>query len=185
MSRGKPIAFRGVTLVEMMIVVGIVGVIASLAVPNLGPVVKQQKIKGKTEEAAALVDRARRLAHATGRCHAVTVVGVNLVLQETTGTEAANCVDLTTPGWSTIARVVPDGGTVFTINAGSDPIIMRPNGRLRGNANLSVTDDQARIDISHPALDRGWLVKVTPLGRVCKSAWLGSIPATSTPEVCP
>jgi Tfp pilus assembly protein FimT len=185
----------------MMIVVVIVGVVAAIAVPNLSPLVKRQRLKGKAEAVASVLDRGRRLAYAHGRCTQVTSTGSALELEKPDPTVASSqgndCTQLNGSGvaatslsnmnWKRVQRLPADGTLTFNLDDtnGLTEIIFRPSGRLRGDGDLATTDDGARIDVNYPELGEGWLVKVTPAGRICKQSYFGAAPAQSAPETCP
>ncbi|MCA0147427.1 type II secretion system GspH family protein [Rossellomorea vietnamensis] len=54
---------RGLTLVELLAVIVILGIIAAIAVPSIGAVIKNSKDDAKVAEALQIIDAAR-LAHA-------------------------------------------------------------------------------------------------------------------------
>jgi type IV pilus assembly protein PilA len=54
---------RGLTLVELLAVIVILGIIAAIAVPSIGGVIKNSKNDAKIAEALQIIDAAR-LAHA-------------------------------------------------------------------------------------------------------------------------
>lgn len=183
---------RGVTLIEMMVVMAIVGVIAALTVPNMNPIIERQRLLASAEEAASVLDRARRKAHAEGRCYRVRLNGDGLELQRKGGANGADCVGddshvLTSPTWDPALQTVPPSlGVTFTIETrdGGGDIILRPNSRLRGNGNWDISDDQAQIVVRHRN-GEGVSVRVMPNGRICKHRFTLTPPAIATDLTCP
>jgi len=98
---------RGVTLIEIMIVVAIVGIVAAIAVPNFGPLLKRQKVVASAELAASVLDRARRKAFNSGRCVRVRLASNVFLIEMKTGSNGANCVDLTGATWGKRIGRVP------------------------------------------------------------------------------
>lgn len=189
-SRRRPRAsLRGVTLLEMMIVIAIVGVIAAIAVPNLSPLIQRQKLSGAAEELANLIEHGRRAAYGDGRCTRITLSGGALFLHAKTGSDGANCFDSAAVSGGTwdrqLAVVRPEKGISFGLaSTEGSAILFRPNGRLRGNGDLSITNDGAQLRAEHAGLSEGVAVKVTPLGRSCKQDYaVGSPPAVAA-ESC-
>ncbi len=186
--RGLLSAARGVTLIEVMIVVAIIGIVAAIATPNLQPVLQNQKLVAAGEEVAALVERARRKAYNEGRCYRVRVSGDNLVLQRKGGNNGANCkgdaggFDISSHTWeAAIATVRPETGAIsfgIDTNYGQDEIIFRPSSRLRGDGD-HVSDDRAQVTAEHALLGKGIAFRVTPVGRICRVPFDGSAPSVA------
>ncbi|MFZ9888973.1 MAG: hypothetical protein ACO3JL_15865, partial [Myxococcota bacterium] len=79
-------------MLEVMVVVAIIGIVAAIATPNFGPMLRGQKLQAKAEEVASFLDRARRDAFASGRCVKVRIEDDKLVAgRKSDATAAANC----------------------------------------------------------------------------------------------
>jgi prepilin-type N-terminal cleavage/methylation domain-containing protein len=199
-----------VTLIEMMVVVAIVGIIAALAVPDLTPVIRKVQLDSAAQQAAGFLERARRLAMNEGRCYRVFESGGVLGIQRRSTANCGYCIEgsdcdnvdsstkiSATVGWdATLARLHPEAGIVFatpdvstgSIGAGTGDasIVFRPNGRLRGDGDLDLQDEGARIVVSHNSLaQRLVLVHVEATGRICGIPISGGgTPAFSAPTLC-
>ena len=177
---------KGTTLIEAMVVVAILGVIAALAVPRLLPLVRDTEGRTDAETIASFLDGAHRRAIAEGRCFRVRVVANQLVLERRSG---GDCVNLAADSWSgTLEHVGAARGTTVAIDvlpAGAAEIIFRPSGRLRGNGDLIVANDAARVKLTRTDVLRTRSVLVTPAGRICSFAHPAAPPALTTPAVCP
>jgi prepilin-type N-terminal cleavage/methylation domain-containing protein len=68
---------RGFSIVEMLIVVMIVGVMAAVALPNIGQYIRNYKIKGATQEVAGELQSARSRAVMTNTDQGVSFVVVD------------------------------------------------------------------------------------------------------------
>lgn len=68
---------RGFTLLEMMTVVGIVGVMSALAAWGMAQTQVQSRVSGEIRRVMARVQQARALSVATGQCHGVLLGGKN------------------------------------------------------------------------------------------------------------
>jgi prepilin-type N-terminal cleavage/methylation domain-containing protein len=171
---------RGLTLLEMMIVISILGIVTAMAVPNLTPVINNQRLAGQADEVAGMLDRARRLAEATGRCHRVRLLDGNLRLEPRLDSNCVNGIG-TASRWGVARGVVrPTPGVQFTLASlghGNPWVIYRPNGRIRGNNDHIITDDGVRVNVISTALDRYVSVFGTSSGRVCARSGLGAAPA--------
>ena len=64
---------RGITLVELLVVLGIIGLILGMSVPPLTHYASQFRLKAVTREVAGLVSLARSLAISSRQNHAVVV----------------------------------------------------------------------------------------------------------------
>ena len=82
-------AQRGFTVIELMVVVGIVAVLAGLAAPSFQPVIERWRVKGTTEELQHSLYTARSQAILTGG-------NIVIVKNDTSGT----CVSTGNDDWS-------------------------------------------------------------------------------------
>lgn len=177
---------RGVTLLEMMVVLGILSIVAAVAVPNLKPLLDQQKVRGVGDEVAGYLDRARRLAYGTGRCTRVSVVGDTMRLHRHSND---NCIDLN-GSWVDMGNILraPPGVTLGIENLdGSDVIIFRPSGRMRGTAapDYDITNDGARVTVNGSTANRWTEVQMTANGRICGRGGVGgTIPGMPSAITC-
>lgn len=182
---------RGSSLIEVMLVLVVLAVLAALATPAVVPMIRNTQLETVGDEVASFIEVARRSAVATGRCFRIVQVGNDLRLDER---DSPDCVNLALDGWVTGRQYYrPEKGVVLTLNgqaiggvADPEALIFRPSGRLRGNANLDVTDDGVRVLITVNGIpDRARAVRVTPVGRICVVSHTLPAPATPSPLSCP
>lgn len=167
--------FRAFSLIEMMVVVGMLGVLAALAVPTLVPEVHKAQLNGDTEAAANFLARTRAEAMRSKRCTRVLVTASELTAQRL---NSFNCdtatptqlIDGGAPAFIEIDSLKPEGRGVRYSIAGADggrvpdqpggtEIRFRPNGRVFSNDALAntpvLTNDDAVLVVLHLRLPTG------------------------------
>jgi prepilin-type N-terminal cleavage/methylation domain-containing protein len=83
---------RGFSLIEMVIVIGIIGVMAAVALPAIGRYIRNYKIRGASQEVAGELQKARSKAIMTNTNSGVSFVigdqdSYRYVMEDLTGTE--------------------------------------------------------------------------------------------------
>jgi prepilin-type N-terminal cleavage/methylation domain-containing protein len=181
---------RAFTLLEMMLVVAIVGVMSSLAVPSLTGVVRAQQERTVVEQIATVLAEARARAGAENRCYRVRATKPsNLVVERR---NSVDCINLDRDGWDAPVRTfdVPASFRVKTETVSpvatssgcpavtaSDPggacdLIFRPSGRLRGSGLLTGPTPGARINllrVNGASTQTVSTIDVEAIGRVCSA----------------
>lgn len=182
---------RGVTLLEMLVVIAVLGIFAALATPNLLPLVAHGRLRGATEEVAAFLDDARHRAATQGRCFRVRVVGGDTLVLERRN--SVDCVNLNEDGWEAAERRRTLEG--FTLSVQSAPnipnsderLVFRPNSRLRSfRGNLVSAEYGSRVVVAPTSgsAERG-IVLATRVGRICTQMRASAPPALAVPVRCP
>jgi type II secretion system protein H len=195
-ARRRPSSRRGFSLIEVMVVVAILGVIAALATPSLLPMVQTVRIQGDTARVAAFLETVRARALAEQRCFMVTVSGRNIFAARRS---SPDCVNLSADSWANPATLSMTVETGTTLRLGSEDalpsglaaeerMIFRPNGRLRGDADLDPSEERARIVVGQTGELQKNVVLVTSFLRICTipgSRVTATVPALTTSTVCP
>jgi prepilin-type N-terminal cleavage/methylation domain-containing protein len=168
---------RAFSLIEMMLVVGILAVLAAIAVPAMGPYVDAAKLEGSAEAVASLVSRAQAEAMAAKRCTRLRLDDDHTVVAERLNSWDCD-VDSTTlilagsPQWIEVEfDPIPSETTAAALGGTEvDQIRFRPSGRLF-SADLDVTDDDGVLKLSHTHMSGGLAdtkkVLVEAQGLVC------------------
>lgn len=81
----------GFTIIELMIVVGIIGILAVFAVPNLQALIPRYRLNRGAKEMAGVVQMARLMAISQGRDHRICMLSED---PDPTGTDPASNVGL-------------------------------------------------------------------------------------------
>lgn len=170
---------RAFTLLEMLVILAVLGAVASMTLPDLTPVIRRTEMRGSTGDAVAIVERARRDSRSGGRCVRVRLDAGALVLERAAG---ARCEEGT---FTVQHRVRPGTSVTFGLASSSDSAItFAPNGRLFGNGDSNIEDEGARIHIRSAAFpNQHAFVGVTSAGLVC-SRLSGVVPDFEPSRVC-
>lgn len=183
----------GFTLIEAMIVIGVLSVLIAVAVPQLSGMNKVHKLRGQANSVAGFVERGRRVAYNQGRCVRLRVDTDHLVMERRSH---ADCVTNSRMGsdWDLVDTLYPEEGsmsfamTALTNDGQGNLMVFRPNNRLRGDGDSAVNDDAARVEvISNQDNRQRYAVNVTATGQVCLVKYGTSFPSltTTVSSLCP
>jgi len=75
LTRGRP--DRGFTMIEILIVIAIIGIIAAVALPNIGQYIRNYKIRGAAQQVAGELQSARSKAIMSNTNEGVSFVAVD------------------------------------------------------------------------------------------------------------
>lgn len=191
---------RGFSLLETMVVVAMLGVIASLAVPNLLPMLKIEGLRAGGAAVSGFVTQARLQAMTEKRCLRVRVDSTTgpaaLVAEKLNAFDCENpsapLIVSTQPLWTEVSRLALDQTTqelalTTAPSATSSEIRFRPSGRIFSD-DADLSNDDAVLTLTQPGLaapQNVIRVVVDAAGPVCALP-AGRVPTgTGNNLVCP
>ena len=135
---------RGMTLVELLVVLGIIGMILAISVPGLAGYAKNLRLKTATRQIVGLISLARSLAISSREDHAVIVDPAQqrvTIVNQVSGDTLEQMVRL--PSSVTVEMEV--GGEP----AAEAALVFRPTGSLNGRTvSLTLADRDKRHTIT-------------------------------------
>ncbi|MBP7624535.1 MAG: GspH/FimT family pseudopilin [Xanthomonadales bacterium] len=180
---------RGVTVIELMVVIAIVAILASLAMPSFRDYIEKSRLRGAVDSVSGLMALARaesvrqdrQVAVAFGGSVTAWCVGANMAATPATEGDripAAVACDCTTPANCSIGAVSSTSYPGVTATAVTATATFNP--KLGTTVGMANQDFGFRSPANRFQLD----TRITPLGhiRTCRTASSGIITGF---EVCP
>lgn len=169
-ARPRPPRPKAFSLIEMMLVIGIVAVLAAVSVSTMGTSVDTAKLEGNAEALGSFLAQAQAEAMASKRCVKVRFSGSDLVAERLNSFDCdapatAPLIDTSAPLWVPFATFkvdnsvidlafdpVPSETTASALGGTEqDQLRFRPSGRLFSSDNL-LNDDDGVIKLTHTGM---------------------------------
>ncbi len=160
----------------MLVVTAVIGIVATLAVPDLVPLLRRAELQAATSTALNLLDRARVEAIARHRCVGASMVEHSLVLRVGDESCTAFAETITTAGLpaSISGRVESSRGAELTFT---------PTGRVADNGDGDFTNDGGRVVFLSSA-GTSSIVGAAASGFLCGTFTTGAPPAADYNAAC-
>ncbi|MCG8908887.1 MULTISPECIES: GspH/FimT family pseudopilin [Pseudomonas] len=161
----RPKGSAGFTLVELMIVVSVVAIFASIAVPSFSTVITNSRLQSASNELASLIQFARSAAVQNNQSmNLCSSNGIWSVRKSCTDTSAAVLRSFTPP-------------TGVTISASVSSLTFRSNGTASGAANLIACSNDAAASGYKMSVQASGFVRLYPQGKDGSSALSSCTPS--------
>lgn len=125
----------GFTLVELMIVVGIVGIMASITGPNLSRYVQSTRNKAELRKVGNAITHARNKARAGFHCVIVTVNASSIVVDEKEDITGDSTICTGTSAYTRTFSYRADYLQAMTGFSSGNPIVFNERGGVDGTVN--------------------------------------------------
>lgn len=144
MSRSKEMA--GFTLIELMVVVAVAAILASIAIPSFRTLMMDNQITSQTNMVIGLVQAAR--SEAITQRSIVIVCGSSDATNCNAGWEQGAIIfrstsnNATAATAATLLRVLPANSSGLTVSSSRTTIAVNPNGTLDNSTTLRICDSR-------------------------------------------
>ncbi len=145
---------RGVTLIELVVVIAIIAIGALLLVPNMGPWIQNYRLRTAGRDIVSTLRTAQMKAVSTNTDYQVFIAGASYVLQYNSGGWVAEGETKTLPAGINITNntfpasgTTPAGSALFRPNSSSNGgtlVLQNPRGTTR---TITVLPSTGRITI--------------------------------------
>jgi|GEM_PF-6199089 len=122
---------RGFSLIEIMMVVAIMGVIATMAAGSFTSWLKRETFADQKATLYEMLTRARNMANSRDECAKVTVTSQSISVQGYQQGTGANCADPMGNPTINFQGTIKTGYTLENFDNGSDFIVFNSTGGLR------------------------------------------------------
>lgn len=165
---------RGFSLIELLVVVGIMMVLAAIMAPNIAGYTRNYRIRGAAQQVASVIQQARLRAISKnvnlGATFAVLSSTTYRVVVEDDQRPGAGSTALSPPNWRTLAT--EDWDVVTSIPGQAEPTQTLPNG---------VEFDNPSNCPSPPGAANDWGIRFSRLGNACGVLTCAGEPGSNAP----
>ena len=148
----RPLNKRGVTLIELIVVIVIIGILGAFLAPNIGAWLPNYRLRGAARDIVSTMRTAQMRAVSTNLVYAVSFTSSTYILkyQNTLGAWVNEGATQKLPSGVSIITPIPGGNAVFNPNSTSSSGSVTLQNSKGTQRRLTLTPSTGRVTITTP-----------------------------------